>query len=74
MNVLWRLLSVGTLLLSAGMLPFSIITVRREQRVRSVWSDQAVLAEGGEARGGAPRRNGIAAQRRPIVRRCRRRR
>ena len=34
MNVVWRLLSVGALLFSAGVLLFSIITVRREQRVR----------------------------------------
>ncbi|HSQ36974.1 MAG TPA: hypothetical protein VLS92_03670 [Acidimicrobiia bacterium] len=34
MNVVWRLLSVGALLVSAGVLLFSIIAVRREQRVR----------------------------------------
>ena len=34
MSVVWRLLSLGALLFSAGVLLFSIITVRREQRVR----------------------------------------
>lgn len=34
MSVVWRLLSVAALALSAGILLFSIITARREQRVR----------------------------------------
>lgn len=34
MSVVWRLLSVGALLFSAGVLLISIVTVRREHRVR----------------------------------------
>jgi hypothetical protein len=38
-NVVWRLLSVAALMLSAAVLLLSIMSVRKEQRVRPVWSD-----------------------------------
>jgi len=34
MSVVWRLLSVAALVLSAGVLLFSLMTVRKEQRIR----------------------------------------